>query len=56
MVTFQLDSVPGGTRLTLTHNGFTDANRWLRDQLAGGWRSNLLARSLPALLARLATR
>jgi uncharacterized protein YndB with AHSA1/START domain len=56
MVTFQLDSVPGGTRLTLIHSGFTDANRWLRDQLAGGWRSNLLARSLPALLARLATR
>jgi uncharacterized protein YndB with AHSA1/START domain len=56
LVTFQLDPVPGGTRLTLTHSGFTDANRWLRDQLAGGWRSNLLARSLPALLARLATR
>jgi uncharacterized protein YndB with AHSA1/START domain len=54
LVTFELDPVPGGTRLTLTHSGFTEANRWLRDQLAGGWRSNLLARSLPATLARLA--
>jgi hypothetical protein len=54
--TFELEPVPGGTRLTLAHSGFTDANRWLRDQLAGGWRSNLLARRLPALLARLAAR
>lgn len=55
-VTFELDSVSAGTRLTLTHSGFTDDNRWLRDLLAGGWRSNLLARTLPALLARLAVR
>jgi uncharacterized protein YndB with AHSA1/START domain len=56
IVTFELEPVAAGTRLTLTHRGFTDANRWLRDQLAGGWRSNLLARTLPALLARLAAR
>jgi uncharacterized protein YndB with AHSA1/START domain len=56
LVTFELDEVPHGTCLTLTHGGFTQANRWLRDQLAGGWHSNLLARSLPALLARLDTR
>ena len=30
--------------------------RQLLDQLAGGWRSDLLARRLPALLARLAAR
>jgi uncharacterized protein YndB with AHSA1/START domain len=54
LVTFELDPVPAGTRVTLTHSGFTEANRWLRDQLGGGWRSNLLARSLPATLARLA--
>jgi uncharacterized protein YndB with AHSA1/START domain len=53
-VTFELDPVSDGTRLTLTHSGFSQANQWLRDQLAGGWRSNLLARTLPALLARLA--
>jgi uncharacterized protein YndB with AHSA1/START domain len=56
LVTFQLEPVPGGTRLTLTHSGFTHANRWLRDQLADGWHSNLLARRLPELLARLAAR
>jgi len=55
-VTFHLEQVPGGTRLVLTHRGFTDANRWLRDQLAGGWRSNLLTRALPALLARVDAR
>jgi uncharacterized protein YndB with AHSA1/START domain len=53
MVTFELDPVSNGTRLTLTHSGFTQANQWLRDQLAHGWRSNLLTRTLPALLARL---
>jgi uncharacterized protein YndB with AHSA1/START domain len=56
MVSWSLEPVPGGTRLRLVHSGFAadPALAPLRDLLGGGWRSKLLAITLPDLLGRLA--
>jgi uncharacterized protein YndB with AHSA1/START domain len=55
-VSFQLDPVAEGTRLRLLHSGFAadPALGPIRDILAGGWSSRLLAVTLPDLLGRLA--
>ena len=54
VVTWGLEPHAGGTKLTLVHSGFTGARNVAASYLRGrGWRSNLLAGRLPALLARL---
>jgi uncharacterized protein YndB with AHSA1/START domain len=40
LVTWELEAVPGGCRVTLTHGGFTDQAKTHRG-VAGGWREIL---------------
>lgn len=42
MVTWELDEIPGGCRVTLTHGGFTDQEKTHKD-VVGGWRMILAA-------------
>jgi len=52
-VTWTLERVPEGTRLTLDHTGFKGLRGILVSQMLGkGWRSKILMISLPALLDR----
>jgi hypothetical protein len=57
LVTYTLETVPGGTRLRVEHSGFAAGGDWgitIRDVLAGGWTTKLLRERFPALLDRLA--
>jgi hypothetical protein len=57
VVTWTLEAQGDGTKLALVHSGFRGArNVALSFFLGRGWRSNLLAKRLPALLERLARR
>lgn len=52
IVTFELEPVPEGTRLRLDHKGFQGFKGWMVSRImASGWKSNILARALPAVLA-----
>jgi uncharacterized protein YndB with AHSA1/START domain len=54
LVTFTLEPVAGGTRLTLVHSGFTGVKGWLISRLLGsGWRSKILRVYLPAAIGRM---
>ena len=50
IVTFELAPEGSGTRLHVTHRGWTDDFRGYRDGFDGGWQDKL-ATDLPALLA-----
>lgn len=57
LVTFTLEALEGQTKLRLEHSGFAAggaAGLTVRDLLDSGWGSQVLRKSLPALLARLA--
>jgi uncharacterized protein YndB with AHSA1/START domain len=55
LVTYTLEPVPEGTRLQLDHTGFQGASGLALSLLLGsGWKSNILSKSLPQLLDRLA--
>ena len=57
LVTFTLTPVEKQTQLRLEHSGFAatgEAGLKVRDLLNRGWRSHVLQKRLPALLARLA--
>ena len=41
----------GGTRLHLSHSGFTEANRFAFDNLGSGWRTNVAKRMGEVLAA-----
>lgn len=59
LVTFTLTALEEQTQLRLEHSGFTAAGEVglnVRDLLGRGWRSHILQKQLPALLARLAER
>lgn len=52
VVTFELTPVSKGTRLRLEHAGFSGLKGVLLSFILGsGWRSNILRRRLPAVLA-----
>ncbi|MCA8959882.1 MAG: SRPBCC domain-containing protein [Planctomycetes bacterium] len=56
-VSFRLESVDGGTRLHLDHNGFEGFGGFLsRAMMSGGWRKKMLKRQLTAALATMAER
>jgi uncharacterized protein YndB with AHSA1/START domain len=52
LVTFTLEALEGRTKLRLEHSGFA-AGLTVRDLLDSGWGSQVLRKSLPALLAKL---
>jgi uncharacterized protein YndB with AHSA1/START domain len=57
LVTFTLTALNEQTQLRLEHSGFAaagEAGLHVRDILGRGWRSHVLQKSLPAVLARLA--
>ena len=55
LVTYTLDAVPEGTRLRLDHTGFRGVSGIALSMLLGsGRKSNILGRSLPRTLERLA--
>ncbi len=57
LVTFTLTQVSQQTRLPLEHSGFAatgEAGMSVRDRLGSGWRSSVLHKRLPAVLAQLA--
>lgn len=57
LVSFTLTQLEKQTRLRLEHSGFAasgEAGLSARDLLGRGWRSKILRKSLPALLAQLA--
>jgi uncharacterized protein YndB with AHSA1/START domain len=49
-VAFELEPDPAGTRLRVTHSGWTSATRVFRDQFGSGWKSKL-TEGLTAVLA-----
>ena len=53
LVTFTLEPVDQGTRLTLVHSGFRGLRGWMVSRiLGGGWRSRILHIHLPAAIGR----
>jgi uncharacterized protein YndB with AHSA1/START domain len=55
VVTYTLEAVPEGTRQRLDHTGFRGISGIALSLLLGsGWKSNILRRSLPNTLERLA--
>jgi uncharacterized protein YndB with AHSA1/START domain len=51
-LTWSLEAVSEGTRLTLDHSGFSGLRgMFVSNILGSGWRSRILAKGLPALLA-----
>lgn len=53
VLTWTLESVPGGTRLTLDHTGFRGIRGFFVSAILGkGWGSRILFQNLPALLHR----
>jgi uncharacterized protein YndB with AHSA1/START domain len=55
IVTFNVESVPNGTRLKLEQKGFEGIRAVLVSFLLGsGWKKKILPRLLPSVLARLA--
>jgi uncharacterized protein YndB with AHSA1/START domain len=53
-VTFTLEPVPEGTRLTLEHSGFTGARGLMAWSIMNrGWRKKILKTNLPAILDRM---
>jgi uncharacterized protein YndB with AHSA1/START domain len=54
VVTYELEPIPGGTRLVFTHTGFTGIGGFFLSKLmmAPGWRK-MLGKSVPAVLADL---
>jgi uncharacterized protein YndB with AHSA1/START domain len=55
IVTFTLEAVEQGTRLTLVHGGFTGLRGWMISRILGkGWRSRILRVHLPAAIGKLA--
>jgi uncharacterized protein YndB with AHSA1/START domain len=52
MVTFLLEPATKGTRLRLEHKGFAGLKGLMVSMILGsGWKSNILKRNLPAVLA-----
>jgi hypothetical protein len=55
VVTYTLEAVPEGTHLRLDHTGFQGVGGIALSLLLGsGWKTNILRRSLPRTLERLA--
>jgi hypothetical protein len=54
-VTYALEPVPEGTRLTLVHGSFEGLRGWLTSKLilGPGWKKHMLRKRFPAVLARL---
>jgi uncharacterized protein YndB with AHSA1/START domain len=54
LVTFTLDTVPGGTQLTLVHGGFRGIRGWMISRILGnGWQSRILRVHLPSAIGRI---
>ncbi|MBI3661992.1 MAG: SRPBCC domain-containing protein [Acidobacteria bacterium] len=54
VVRFTLEAVAGGTHLRLEHNGFRGVKALMVSTIMGrGWRSMILKKYLPAVLARI---
>jgi uncharacterized protein YndB with AHSA1/START domain len=52
-VVWTLEASPEGTKLRLDHTGFRGVRGWMTSRILGkGWRSKILVRNLPALLAK----
>jgi uncharacterized protein YndB with AHSA1/START domain len=53
LVTFTLEPIDTGTRLTLVHSGFSGLRGWMVSRILGsGWRKKILPAYLPAAIAR----
>jgi uncharacterized protein YndB with AHSA1/START domain len=53
VVRWTLEPVPEGTRLQLDHTGFRGLRAWMISRIMGkGWGSKILAKNLPAVLAK----
>ena len=54
-MTYTLEAVPEGTRLTLEHGTFEGLRGWLTSTLilGSGWKKHMLRKRFPAVLARL---
>ena len=48
-VTWTLHAAPGGTRLHLSHAGFTEQDRYAFENMSQGWKSHLAERLKAAL-------
>lgn len=54
LVTFTLEAVDQGTRLTLVHSGFKGLKGWMVSRILGsGWRGKILRIYLPAAVGRI---
>jgi len=54
LVTFSLESIDQGTRLTLLHSGFSGMKGWMISRILGkGWRGKILPVTLRAAIARI---
>src|SRR6202008_4571343 len=52
-VAWTLEPSAEGTRVVLEHTGFRGFRAWMVSKMLGsGWKSNILTKSIPALLAR----
>jgi uncharacterized protein YndB with AHSA1/START domain len=51
VVTFRLESVAAGTKVTLDHTGFRGFRGFMASKMmGGGWKSRILGKRLPAVL------
>jgi uncharacterized protein YndB with AHSA1/START domain len=54
VVTFTLEPVDQGTKLTLVHSGFSGLRGWMISRLLGnGWRKHILRKHLPSAIGRM---